>query len=65
MYKDTEQSYLGYTLDVYQSVHTQEWIVDWWRSGALEGRGSVRHKKRESALGEAKAKIRSLSKRSK
>lgn len=51
MYRDTEQSYGNWTLDVYQSVHTGEWCVDYHhRFDLTQERGHVSGKRRKEVV---------------
>lgn len=59
MYRDTEQAYGNWTLDVYQSVHTGEWCVDYWHNFDLtHERGQVRSRRRKDAVRLAEQAVR-------
>lgn len=58
MYRDTEQSYGNWTLDVYQSVHTGEWCVDYWhRFDLTHERGHVTGRRRKEVVAAAEKAI--------
>lgn len=54
MYRDTEQSYRGWTLDVYQLEDQDHgaWYCDYWKLCAAGG--SVSSRRRRDAVAEAK-----------
>lgn len=56
MYRDTEQDYKGWTLDVFQSVQDDAWICDYWNRYGPE-KGSVRGQRRREVIAEAQAAI--------
>ena len=53
MYKDTEQAYKGWTLDVYQNTDGM-WVVDGWVSGIAKSGFSLTGKKRKEVICSAK-----------
>ena len=56
MYRDTEEEYKGWTLDVYQSVNSGDWICDYIFSGSRLS-GQTRGKKKLAVVTEAQNRI--------
>ena len=49
MYRDTEQSYGDYTLDVFESADGVNWICSWWaRSDPGRCGKTVNHRRKEA-----------------
>jgi hypothetical protein len=63
VYHDTEQSYLDFTLDVYEWTDSEGvswWVVDWWKRYAPGVCGQEKAKKKRDAVEKAKEAIRRL-----
>lgn len=59
--RDSEQSYHGWTLDVFRNEITCEWIADCWYPGSRDNL-TVRGGRRKDVIAEAKSKIEELMK---
>lgn len=55
MYRDTEQSYGDFTLDVYEGEG--EWVVDWWKRSQADVCGQAKRQRRKDAVDMAKEQI--------
>lgn len=53
MFRDSEQSYGDFTLDVYERLD-RGWQCDWWERGKPNNCGSVQADKRKVAIVTAK-----------
>ena len=60
MYRDTEQSYGEYTLDVYQSCVDGLWVCEWWKRSYPEECGKIRSRRKQDAICAAKLAIEGL-----
>lgn len=56
MYRDTEQSYRAFTLDVFE-LSEGGWQCDWWERGNPENCGTTRADRRKEAILRAKNEI--------
>ena len=63
-YKDSEQSYRGWIIDVYQSLIDGKWVADFWRDAPdVAPDNTVRGDRRKEVVQAAKAKIDAFIKR--
>lgn len=64
MYRDTEQSYGDWTLDVYQVDDQGDWHVDYWLRGHPHTGGMVSSRKKKDAMAMAKEAIAAIERES-
>jgi hypothetical protein len=56
MYRDTEQSYQGFTLDIFD-LAKGGWQCDWWERSNPDNCGTIKTDRRKLAIQQAKDAI--------
>lgn len=61
MYKDSEQTYLGFNIDIYDETDSNgnhlNWVADYWSRSNPEIKGTIKARKRKDAMQDAKTQI--------